>query len=64
MGGSDGQNEMLRRGKDRRKVKRQAVARLWEVQKLRERHLDLGSGKSCGALGWSTSSGVGRVGAS
>lgn len=28
---------MLRRGKDRRKVKRQAVARLWEVQKLRER---------------------------
>lgn len=52
---------MLKRGKDRRKVKRQAVARLWKVQKLRERHLDLGNGKSCGALGWSTSPGVGRV---
>lgn len=52
---------MLKRGKDRRKVKRQAVARLWKVQKPRERRLDVGNGKSCGVLGWSTSPGVGRA---
>lgn len=31
MGGSEEQSEMLRRGKDTRKVKRQAVARLGKV---------------------------------